>query len=295
MRINRKDFIKSLGLGTIGVLAGGRLGNQPVYARQDDDIQTDTIPKRKLGKNGLTASVLCLGMGSRFTSEDFLPAGDRGDYLFYAMDKGINYLDTARNYGPSERILGEILRADDWDKLILSTKTASRTYDGIMEDFNTSRRELKRDYFDVYLLHNNAVAGSVDENVEAFSALLELREQGAVGNIGFSNHGSVSHELAVELVDAFDLDHLVLSVCDTFVDFRPVISDVMDKGCTAAAIKVARIFEGNGPVRSARESYKAVLDHQFSAGIISHSNAGIGEKGWKKVLDENLDTARAFA
>ena len=294
MRIKRKDFLKSLGLGAVGTLAGGGLKQSLGSHLLTDSVETGTISKRKLGKNGLEASVLCLGAGSRFTNENFLPAQEREEYLFYAFDKGVNYLDTARNYGPSEQILGEILSADDWDRLVLSSKTNSSTREGIMEDFKTSRKALKRDYFDVYLVHNSALASTLDGNVEAFETLLELREQGAVGNIGFSSHGAVSHDLAIALVDRFDLDHLVLSVCSDFEDFRPIISDVRALGATASAIKVARIFEGQWPEGSAREAYKEVLDRQFTSGIISHSNEGIGDRGWKKVLDENLETARAF-
>lgn len=295
MKINRKAFLKSLGFGTVGSLAGSSLTKALDSSRVTDPLLTGTIKKRKLGKKGLMASVLCLGAGSRFTSETFLPVDEREEYMRYAISQGVNYIDTAINYGQSEKILGEMFNSDDWDKLVLSSKTPSRTYDDVMRDFETSTKNLKRNYFDVYLLHNNALSNSVDDNRQIFSALLELRENGHVGNIGFSSHSAVSLPVAVGLVREYDLDHLVLNVGEGRVDYRPVIPEIRDAGCTVAAIKVTRSFEGKGPVESARLSYKDVLDRSFTSAIISHSNAGIGERGWKVVLDENLKTARMHA
>ncbi len=295
MKINRKVFLKSLGFGAVGTLTGSSLAKTADSSGLTEPYATGPIKKRKLGKNGLMASVLCLGAGSRFTNEQFLPGDERGEYMRYAMSQGINYIDTAINYGQSEIILGELFNSDDWSKLIISSKTPSRTYDDVMRDFEISAKNLKLDYLDVYLLHNNALSNSVDDNREIFSALLELREKGHVGNIGFSSHSAVSLPVAVNLVKEYDLDHLVLNVAEDRVDYRPAMPEILATGCTVAAIKVTRSFEGKGPVESARLSYKDVLDRSFASAIISHSNAGIGDRGWKVVLDENLKTARMFA
>ncbi len=295
MKIDRKVFLKSLGFGAVGTLAGTSLSKTHDSSSITDPQLSGPIKKRKLGKNGLMASVLCLGAGSRFTSERFLPVDEREEYMRYAISQGVNYIDTAINYGQSEKILGEMFNSEEWDKLVLSSKTPSRTYDDVMKDFEISTKNLKRNYLDVYLLHNNALSNSVDDNREIFSALLKLREQGHVGNIGFSSHTAVSLPVAVNLVKEFDLDHLVLNVSEDRVDYRPAISEIRATGCTVAAIKVTRSYEGKGPVENARLSYKDVLDRSFASAIISHSNAGIGDRGWKIVLDENLKTARMHA
>ncbi len=295
MKINRKAFLKSLGLGAVGTLAGTTLVKCTDSAKKTDPELTGTIPKRKLGKNNLMASVLCLGAGSRFTGDDFIPAHEREEYLRYAISQGVNYIDTAINYGPSEKILGEIFNSDEWSRLVLSSKTNSSTYDDVMRDFETSTKSLKRDNLDAYLLHNGGLSDNIEDNRQPFTALLELREQGLVGNIGFSTHGAVSLQNTVKLVEEFDLDHLVINVGEGRVDYRPVVPEILAKGCTVAAIKVTRSFEGKGPVESARLAYKDVLDRSFTSAIISHSNAGVGDRGWKKLLDENIRTAKTFA
>lgn len=295
MKINRKVFLKSLGISAVGTLTGTYYSNSSESTGITFQESTGTIPKRRLGKKNLMASVLCIGAGSRFTDDSFIPVGEREEYLRYALSHGVNYIDTAINYADSEKILGDIFNSDDWSNLILSSKTNSKTYDGVMRDFETSIKNLKRDNLDSYLLHNSGLADNVEGNRPTFSALLELREQGLVGNIGFSSHGAVSLPVAVNLVKEYDLDHLVLNVGEERVDYRPVVPDILVTGCTVSAIKVTRIFEGKGPVESARLAFNDVLSRSFTAAIISHSNAGIGDRGWKKVLDENIKTARMFA
>lgn len=289
----RREFFRKVGAGAAGIVATATLdtwGSTHLPA----DQPTGELPRRKLGRNNLMVSTLALGAGSRFTGERFISAAERERYLAYAMEQGVNYIDTAIHYGNSEELLGTLLTASDWDNLILSTKTPSRTYDGVMADFKTSKRRLKRDHFDVYLLHEKALSNNVEGNVDAFRALRDLREAGDVSNIGYSTHGTLSREMAVKLVEEFDLDHCILTTCrGSREDYRETIPDVVDKGCTVAAFKVARYLEGEGPGSGIAENYRDVLEKPISSAIISHSNAGDGVS-WKDVLDANLATARAF-
>ncbi|MFP4172418.1 MAG: aldo/keto reductase [Candidatus Hydrogenedentota bacterium] len=292
MSLNRRAFCKKLGYGAAGLVAAaslGRLGAPTSHAA----LGNGSVPRRKLGRNGLMASVLAMGAGSRFTGDGFLSEADREEYLAACIDHGINYVDTAVSYGPSEEMLGEMLTDNDWDRFILSTKTNSSTHDGIMADFQTSQSRLGRDHFDVYLVHNGALGNSVEENAEAFSTMRALREAGDVANIGFSSHGAVTPAVAVELVKEFDLDHCILTIGHGQEDYREVIPDIVATGCTVAAFKVTRHLEGEGPGSNARDIYRDVLGRPYTSAIISHSNEGEGVT-WKDVLAENLATARQY-
>ncbi len=292
--IGRRDFCKKVGLGAAGVVAGStlaKLNPRNVLAEEP----TKKLPKRKLGRNGLMASTLSIGAGSRFTQDRFLPDSDREEYLAYVLDQGVNYIDTAINYGPSEGMLGEMLTDNDWDKLILSTKTATNSYDGVMEDYRTSVRRLKREYFDVYLLHESALRNDVDGNAGAFRSMQELRESGAVGNIGYSSHARLSSEMAVKLAKEFDLDHsiLTLSPWDDYTDYSDTISDVVDEGCTVSAFKLARYVENRGLGSGVEENFRKALEKPITSAILCHSNVGEGVT-WKDVLESNLKVARDF-
>ena len=74
---------------------------------------------RTLGKTGLNISEL--GLGSAFMAGQGQDGADR--CVDYAVDHGVNYFDTAANYGDGrdETMLGAALKGKR-DKVILATK-----------------------------------------------------------------------------------------------------------------------------------------------------------------------------
>ncbi len=70
-----------------------------------------------------------------------------------ALDMGINYYDTSRVYGDSEKIFGDIIKKRDRSKLVIATKSGSRRKADIMKDIDTSLKSLGTDYVDIYHLH----------------------------------------------------------------------------------------------------------------------------------------------
>jgi len=71
-----------------------------------------------------------------------------------AADLGINYFDTARLYqgGNNERMVGAALKGRR-DKVVLATKAAGGSKDKVLEQLDTSLRELGTDYVDIWFLH----------------------------------------------------------------------------------------------------------------------------------------------
>ena len=65
----------------------------------------------------------------------------------------MNYIDTARGYTVSEEYLGAALEGRR-EKFILATKSMARTYEAMRADVETSLKNLRTDYIDVYQLHN---------------------------------------------------------------------------------------------------------------------------------------------
>ena len=292
MSLNRRDFCRKLGHCCAAGMAAAVLARSGMPVSRAS-LGNGPLPKRKLGRNGLMASTLAMGAGSRFTSDEFLPQAAREEYLAACMEHGVNYIDTAVSYGPSEEMLGEMLTDSDWDHFILSTKTNSNTREGILSDVRTSQGRLGRDHFDVYLVHDSALGASVEDNAEAFSTMQALREAGDVANIGFSSHGAVSPALAVELVKEFELDHCILTIGHGQEDYREVVPEIVATGCTVAAFKVTRHLEGEGPGSNAPDIYRDVLERPYTSAVISHTNIGEGVT-WRDVLAENLATARQY-
>ncbi|MBP5414554.1 MAG: aldo/keto reductase, partial [Lachnospiraceae bacterium] len=72
-----------------------------------------------------------------------------------AYEGGMTYFDTARYYSDSEHKLGLAFEGMR-DKIFIATKTGAVTAEGFVKDLETSLRELKTDYIDVYQFHKPA-------------------------------------------------------------------------------------------------------------------------------------------
>ena len=102
-----------------------------------------------LGKTNLTVSVVGLG-GIPVQRTDV--EGTK-KLIDACIEKGVNFIDTARGYTVSESYLGEAL-VGKRDKFIIATKSMSRSYEAMAKDIDISLNNLKTDYIDLYQIHN---------------------------------------------------------------------------------------------------------------------------------------------
>ena len=149
-----------------------------------------------LGKTGLSISRLGFG-GIPIQRVD---ANATKELVKVMVEKGINYIDTARGYTVSEEFLGEALEGYR-DKFVLATKSMARTKEAMAADIETSLQKLRTDYIDIYQVHNPNVAQLEQVMAEggALEALLEAKASGKIGHIGLTGHTIDLFEKAVEL------------------------------------------------------------------------------------------------
>jgi aryl-alcohol dehydrogenase-like predicted oxidoreductase len=149
---------------------------------------------RKLGSSGLKVSVVGLGcnnFGMRIdeaASESVVHA---------ALDRGINFFDTADIYGDgrSEGMLARAIKGLDRSKIVIATKFGMSMGDGVLEKGASRRyimnavedslRRLAVDYIDLYQQHQPDADTSVDETLRALD---DLVRDGKVRHIGNSNY-----------------------------------------------------------------------------------------------------------
>ena len=114
------------------------------------------------------------------------------------VKKGINYIDTARGYTVSEEYLGYALEGIR-DKFILATKSMARTKDAMAADIETSLKNLRTDYIDLYQIHNPTQKDieAVTAPGGALEALLEAKAAGKIGHIGITLHAEDLFKQAV--------------------------------------------------------------------------------------------------
>lgn len=149
-----------------------------------------------LGKTGLKISRLGFG-GIPIQRVD---AQTTRTLVENMVDKGINFIDTARGYTVSEEYLGTALEGYR-DKFVIATKSMARTKEGMAADINTSLNNLKTDYIDLYQVHNPSLQ-ELEQVIApggALEALLEAKAEGKIGHIGLTGHTLELFEKAVTL------------------------------------------------------------------------------------------------
>ncbi|MDO4488801.1 MAG: aldo/keto reductase [Eubacteriales bacterium] len=116
------------------------------------------------------------------------------------MDAGVNYIDTARGYTVSEELIGQAIEGNR-DKFVLATKSMSRTKEAMAKDVETSLKNLRTDYIDLYQMHNPSEAEleKVMAPGGALEALMEAKAEGKIGHIGLTAHSIKVFEKAIEL------------------------------------------------------------------------------------------------
>ena len=115
-----------------------------------------------------------------------------------AMEKGINYYDTAWGYhgGNSELVLGKILSGYPRESYYLATKFPGYDLSNMGKVEEIFERQLEKccvEYFDFYLLHNVCemnIDAYLDEKYGIFAYLMKQKENGRIRHLGFSAHGS---------------------------------------------------------------------------------------------------------
>lgn len=127
-----------------------------------------------------------------------------------AVERGINYLDTAYLYPGNEVCVGEALeRLGMRDRVLVATKlphASCRRAEDFDRFFDEQLRRLRTDHVDYYLMHNVTSPAQWERLVElGIEEWIERqRARGRIGEIGFSFHGSAG-DFPV-LLDAFDWD-----------------------------------------------------------------------------------------
>ncbi len=136
---------------------------------------------RTLGRTGL--KLTSVGFGCMITSDSSV--------IEKAVDLGINYFDTARGYahGNNERMVGAAL-GNRRKKVIISSKSDSEDKKSSLADLETSLRELRTDYLDIWFLHGKDDPASVNDGL--LEAVQEAKRQGKARFVGLSTHESNS-------------------------------------------------------------------------------------------------------
>jgi predicted aldo/keto reductase-like oxidoreductase len=276
--MKRRDFLKASAMAS-AAMAGTSLTS----AFAETKNSRSKIKKyNELGKTGLMMSDISFGTGG-------LPSASM---ILRAVDRGINYFDTAPDYGSSEKYIGMALKKIQRDKIIIASKfctpysypshlplgSSKADYIKAVED---SLSRMNTDYMDICLVHaigeqsaskEKEMKRLLDKNM--LSAFAELKKAGKARFLGVSSHGpNHMEELLMAAVKSGHFDMIMPSF--NFMKFQgltDVLNEAKKRSVGVVAMKTlagARDsdFDSKG-APFAPAAFKWVLKHPGVNGLV---------------------------
>lgn len=227
-----------------------------------------SFEKRRVGQTALEVTTLGLGGASLAGIFSAVPAEQARATVAHALDVGINYVDTAPQYGlgRSEHLVGDALR-ERRGEAILSSKVGrllrpvkageqdkgawvdplpfnqvyDYSYDGIMRSFEDSLQRLGVNAVDILYVHDIGVATHGAEANKplwaqlatgGYKALRELRDSGVISAIGL---GVNEWEVCMDAFALGDWDVFLLAGRYTLLEqtsLHPFMSTCIERGAS---------------------------------------------------------------
>ena len=139
-----------------------------------------------LGNTGIIVSELAFGtlvMGPLQANLDI----PRGQHLLeYAFDQGITFFDTAHLYKTYPYFYG--LPQHKKQKMVINSKSYAYTYEDMTSHIDQGLKAIGRDYFDIFMLHEQESVITLNGHKEALRAMQDAKKAGKIRAIGVSTH-----------------------------------------------------------------------------------------------------------
>ncbi len=209
---------------------------------------------RTLGRTGFKVSDIAFGAGPL----------NNANVLMAALDRGVNYIDTAEHYvnGNSERAVGQALKGRDRSKVFLTTKlnmvfNKQNDKAAILDRFRKCLERLGTDYADCLMIHLCPLALVKYEPYH--EAVRELKAEGRVRFSGLSSHGA-DYSLSGRIDDP--VETVVLAAAEdgrfdvvlcTYNYLKGEEGDRMLKACAAKGMGVT-LMKMNPALTNAQEA-----------------------------------------
>ena len=121
------------------------------------------MERRRLGRTEHRSSVAILGGAAFWATES--PEAARPTFEL-ALERGVNHLDIAPQYGNAERVVGPLVPAVR-DRLFVAAKTLRANADGAEAQLDETRRLLGCDVLDLYQAHGVVDLAELDRRAPA--------------------------------------------------------------------------------------------------------------------------------
>ncbi len=271
-KISRREFIRK-SAETVGVIAIGSELTSPAEAAPLVRTATDWVPLGKISKNKIKITRLGMGTGS-INGQVQRELGQQGfnRLVAHAYQRGIRYIDTAKNYNMHDMVR-EAIKANKLPRENFFLLSKMPSWSEVPKDtlgvIDSYRKELGVDYLDLLLIHCAMTSDWPERLKPMMEAFDEAQARGWIKAKGMSCHGlkalrraTESDWLEVQLARVNPQGHHVDSDHPTdphfpqgkVVEAMKEIKAMHDKGRGVIGMKLC----GNGDFTNPEDREKAV-------------------------------------
>ncbi len=219
-----------------------------------------------LGRTGILVSQICFGTLTISPLQRNLSLRDGLNVLDAAIDRGINFIDTADLYDTYHFIKAVLKKNKD---LVIATK--SYAYDKTTAQGTLERvlREIGRDYVDIFLLHEQESPLTLKGHEEALQFYVRQKEKGYVRSVGISTHFVKAVHAAADMKE-IDVIHPILNlkgigiVDGTRADMERAISSAYLNG---KGIYIMKALGGGHLLKDMKAAYDYILDFPYKHSV----------------------------
>jgi len=277
--MKRRDFLKHtvVSAGAITLSPLNKIFAQEIKKKYANDIVT-------LGNTGIKVSRLAMGTGThgfnhRSNQSDELGIKGLADLLYAAYEQGINFWDSADQYGTHPH-LKEALKRIPRERVVILTKTKATTADEMKLDLDRFKAEIGTDYLDIVLLH---LMTDPEWNIKkqgAMDVLSKAGEDGIIRAHGVSCHTLGALETAANS-DWVQIDLVRINPYGAKMDADvPTVENILKRMHEdGKGVVGMKIFGGGRLVDKIDECLKFVLGLDFVDAFT------IGQENEKQMLD----------
>jgi predicted aldo/keto reductase-like oxidoreductase len=144
-----------------------------------------------LGNTGIEVSYLAFGTGVSGWNyvSDLTRLGKKQavHLLRFAYDHGINFIDSADQYG-THGVTAELIKQVGRENVVVTTKSVAKSASDMRKDLDRFRKELGTDRLDIVLLHCMTRRNWTETHAGQMDVLSEAKAKGIVRAVGCSCH-----------------------------------------------------------------------------------------------------------
>lgn len=168
-----------------------------------------SLEYRILGNTGFKVSRLCFGALTVGPLQANLSPIEGGRVIHYALEHGVNFIDTAQLYGTYDHIREGIKGYED--KVFIVSKSYAVDFEEMKQAVEEARQKLQRDVIDVFMLHEQESGLTLKGHRRALDYLVWAKSQGLIRAIGISTHATKAVHAAA-LLPEIDVIHPLINL-----------------------------------------------------------------------------------